>query len=972
ELGTEPKRISRIVVYNRLDYAPGLHNADNLVVLTSDNGKDWTVQYRNNGKFFGGVSMAEPLEVRFDDVSAKYVRLMVPSVKPIFFHLDEVEVYGSEKPEVNLALGTPVDQSSTSPWSTPKGRVEKKEVTYPIEYFLERGWRLGSNLQRMSVDTTAFTAELKRLEEDYKRLGPEESKDVWRQLYLEVRRVIRRAVFSNPLLDFEELLFVKRFTQETYPDVCLNHMPWVSRPGGDICVLTMAGPDKEPKVRNILRGQLGPGHVHGIDLSWDADRIVFGYAKAASNQPPAGWMDRRTNYHLRRTVEPIHIFEVGIDGRNLRQITTGQWSDLDPTYAPNGNIVFASERCECSLQCNEYDKDETSCNLFACQPDGSDIRWLSVSKDGDYLPHTLADGTIAYTRWEYQERGWAHIQSIWVIRPDGTGADALFKQHFNDPWAIEDVRSIPGLGISRLSAVATGHHTLAVGPVVVVTPSVGMNNSAGIKIVTPGVNPPEGGMSGSVVDEGGVFDRGGFYTTVWPLSDKYFLACYSYSGAQTEPAGYGIYLIDVFGTKELLYRDESISCFSPIPLVARERPPILPELTDPNVTYATCVVSNATYGAEGISKVRTRYIRISQRLQWPYDNENGGHRYTEKAYPNNWTPVRVIGTVPLESDGSAYFRVPANTPVYFQLLDKDHMELRRMRSFISFQPGEVRGCVGCHESREEAPRPGPGRIPLALKQEPLDPVPPPWGQKPISFLRDIQPILDRHCIGCHSGLSPAGGLDFCGGLTAGPRQGPGHSTYIAGYGANRAFETIIEHKLVSWSDVQGDARITQPLEFGSHKSKLVQVLRAGTCSKRARLTPLEWLRLVTWIDGNAPYHDGFVNKRQRVPAYSLPADTELIEQISTIHEKRCGSCHKAPDVSRPDWVDIRRPGQSLFLTAPLAKSAGGTGRCGSLIYRNCEDVDYQAVLRLVTEAVEKAWKYPRRDLITLKKQWARN
>jgi len=972
ELGSEPKPISRIVVYNRLDYAPGLHNADDLVVLTSDDGKDWKLQYHNDGKFFGGVSMAEPLKIRFEGggLSARYVRLMIPSERPVFFHLDEVEVYGPEDPKLNLALGRPVDQSSTSPWSTPKGRIEKKhQPTYPIEYFLERGRRLSRDLQQMSVDTEAFSAQLRRLEQDFRRLGSEAGKDTRRRLYLEVRRAIRRAAFSNPLLDFEELLLVKRFTQETYPDVCLNHMPWVSRPGGDICVLTMAGPDREPQVRNILRGRLGPGHVHGIDLSWGADRIVFGYARAASDQPPAGWKDRRTNYRLRRTVEPIHIFEVGADGTGLRQITDGQWSDLDPTYAPNGDIVFASERCGCSLQCNEYDKDETSCNLFSCRPDGSGIRWLSVSKDGDYLPHTLSDGTIGYTRWEYQERGWAHIQSIWVIRPDGTGADALFKQHFNDPWALEDVRSIPGPGTSRLSAVATGHHTLAVGPVVVVTPSVGMNNPAGIKIVTPGVKPPEGGMSGSTVDEGGVFDRGGFYTTVWPLSDKYFLACYSYSSAQTEPAGYGIYLIDSFGTKELVFRDESISCFSPIPLVARERPPILPELTDPNLAYATCAVSNVTYGADGISAGRARYIRISQRLQWPYDNESGGHRYTEKAYPNNWTPVKVIGTVPVESDGSAHFRVPADTPIYFQLLDRDHMELRRMRSFISFQPGEVRGCVGCHESREEAPR--QDRIPLALGREPLDPIPPPWGERPISFLRDIQPILDRHCVGCHSGLSPAGGLDFYGGLTAGPQRGPGHATYIAGYGANRAFETIIEHKLVSWSQVQGDARITQPLEFGSHKSRLVEVLQAGACGKRARLSRSQWLRLVTWIDGNAPYHDGFVNKRPQKPAYSLPADTELIREMSSIHKRRCSSCHEAPEISRADWVNILRPVESLFLTAPLDESAGGTGKCGKVTYRNRGDVDYQTVLKLVADAVDNAWRNPRRDLMALREQWAR-
>jgi hypothetical protein len=113
----------------------------------------------------------------------------------------------------------------------------------------------------------------------------------------------------------------------------------------------------------------------------------------------------------------------------------------------------------------------------------------------------------------------------------------------------------------------------------------------------------------------------------------------------------------------------------------------------------------------------------------------------------NWTPARVIGTVPVEADGSAVFRVPADTPVYFQLLDANHMELRRMRSFISFQPGEVRGCVGCHETRPQSA--APDRFPLALRREPAIPTPPPWGTRPMSFLRDVQPVLDRNCVACH-------------------------------------------------------------------------------------------------------------------------------------------------------------------------------------------------------------------------------
>lgn len=840
----------------------------------------------------------------------------------------------------------------------------KSAASFPVELCLKQGRRLAADLRRSGVQTDSQERALEAVETAWAALAKDTLEPERRKVYLDARRVVRELALANPLLGFNELLFVKRYTQETYPDVCLNHMPWVSRPGGDICVLTLASVRKgRPEVRKLLNGALGPGHVHGIELGWDADRVVFGYAKAKSNEPPKGWIDRATNYDLRRTEEPTHIFEIKIDGTGLRQITSGEWSDLDPTYAPNGDIVFVSERCGCSLQCNEYDKDETSCNLYVCRPDGSDIRWMSVSKDGDYMPHAFADGTIGYTRWEYQERNWANIQSIWIIRPDGTGADALFKQHLNNPWALEDARSIPGTQTHRLVAIAAGHHTLAAGPVVVVTPTVGMNDSAGIRIVTPGVLPPEGGMSGTPVDEGGVVDDRGFYMTPWPLSEKYFLAAYAYGTSQNPPKGYALYLIDVFGTKELIYRDTGISSFNPMPLRPRPRPPVLADRTDRTQTHAVCSVTNMTHGVDGIAPGQARYLRIANRLRWPYDNTHGGQRYTEKAVPNNWTPVRVLGEVPLDADGSAHFKVPADTAVYFQLLDENHMELRRMRSFISFQPGEQRGCVGCHETRAEAPPSGP--FPSALLREPAEPVPPPWGNRAVSFLRDIQPIFDRHCVQCHSGLKPVAGLDFSGGLTAhkyccSPPEG------VAGYGANRCFDTLLGHKLVACSPaLDGDAAISLPLAFGSHKSKVVKVLREGPCGKRARLTDEEFVRLVTWIDCNAPYHDSFVNKRPKQPAYDLARDAELMKDITEVHTRRCGACHKAPVMTRADWIDIRRPDNSLFLTAPLAKTAGGTGACGSTVYATSSDDDYVRVLKLVQAAVERAWAAPRRDLATL-------
>ena len=159
-----------------------------------------------------------------------------------------------------------------------------------------------------------------------------------------------------------------------------------------------------------------------------------------------------------------------------------------------------------------------------------------------------------------------------------------------------------------------------------------------------------------------------------------------------DETGYALYLIDVFGNKELIYRDPEISCFMPIPLRPRPRPPILPDTTDPDQTVRRLHAQRRGVRLRRASiRKQVRYLRISHRLPWPYDERYGGLRYENVALSEglSWTPVEVLGTVPVEADGSAHFRVPVDTPVYFQLLDENFMELRRMRSFISFQPGET-------------------------------------------------------------------------------------------------------------------------------------------------------------------------------------------------------------------------------------------------------------------------------------------
>ena len=471
-------------------------------------------------------------------------------------------------------------------------------------------------------------------------------------------------------------------------------------------------------------------------------------------------------------------------------------------------------------------------------------------------------------------------------------------------------------------------------------------------------------MDGMPAPEGGTRDGGGLYSTPWALSEKCFLAAYTYSNKQTDAKGYGLYVVDVFGNKELVYRDPAISCFIPFPLRPRPRPPVLPELVDLSKDRATCVLSDASFGSEEVAG-RIRYVRVAEPIGWPYDNQLGGQRYGEKGpHLINWTPIRILGDVPVERDGSAHFEVPADTAVYFQLLDENRMELRRMRSFISFQPGEKRACAGCHETRGLAPRPAPP--PLAASLPPRALIAPPWGNRPVSFLRDIQPVLDRHCVQCHGGLKPAGGLDFCGGLTDWSREFEQWWGLVPGYGFNRAFETITRAKLVAVAEPNlQDATITPPLAYGAHQSKLLKAVDNAAHRQRVQLNADERLRLTMWMDANAPYHDRFVNKRAPQPAYDIATDKELARQIAAVQERRCGSCHKAAELTRLDWIDLNRPERSLFLRAPLSKSAGGDQSCQGTVYKDASDPDYQALSALVAGAVKKAWAAPRRDLQAL-------
>ena len=684
-----------------------------------------------------------------------------------------------------------------------------------------------------------------------------------RKAWLDLRWLGREVVLNSRVVDFDQLIFVTRFGPHTVRNIT-RPFPWKHKPGGGLCVLKGLSPGGD--LRNLTATALGPGHVRGLDLWWDADRVVFGYARQA-NWPPA--CDSRlasVTMRLRKHLEPMHLFEVKLDTGAVRQLTRDQqWSDFEPTYCANGNVVCVSDRCGRAPECGFFGDDMTTTNLYVVTPDGA-VRHLTDNKDYDRYPHSLDNGAIAYTHWEYQERHFMEVHSIWTVRPDGTMADTLYKHHMAAPLALRDTRSIPGS--HKLVAVATGHHTFAYGPIVIVNPTAGLNNPAGLQIVTPGVLPQEGKMAGQAVAEGGVIDRGGLYSSPWALSENCFLASYAYPAAADGGAdsnSFGIYLIDVYGNKELLYRNPILGAECPIPLRARPRPPILPDARPAATPLATCYIPDVYEGLDGVARGSIKYVRIAQPAPWPFSPEKGNMPYMpDRAYAKqlgfaNWAPVRVLGEARVEEDGSAYFQAPADTAIYFQALDERHMELRRMRSTVSLAPGETRGCPGCHEPRATALS-GLSRPSLAMRDAPQTPRVPPWGnQRLLGYEWLVQPILDEHCVRCHGAKDAAGRLDL-----GSARQADGLMQSYHALLSTNSPKSADGKKLVpfvSLSNRFSNSAVTWPKEFGSHASRFIRILLDDDTHRReVQLTADQWLALVTWVDANAPYFDSFFDK----------------------------------------------------------------------------------------------------------------
>ncbi len=847
-------RLDRVVVYNRTKGGTA-RRTRNINVLVSEGGAAFNTVYEHQGPTFYGAKEEKPLVVTFnkEPVDARIVRLMVPG--KCSFALVEVEVFAANDPDTNIALGKPADQKSISEWS--KAPASKTILPEDMQFSLAhtadvllRATTLATRLEiaEAAEQLTVLQQHLDAMQQS----GEMPVLDVRRELYFNARHILRNIAFRNPLLqDIGKLLFVKRHDASGCFHMCDQFYGFNAVPGGGIYVLENPF-DGEQRLYNLLenavveKGRLAGQKLEGgsfvsPDLTFDAKTLYFAYSQATGTpgQPETGtptpeeaWTPE-TSYHL---------FRVNADGTGLEQLTDGSENDFDPCVLPGGRIAFISERRGGFLRCGRHCPTYT---LFSMEPNGSDIICLSYHETHEWGPSVNNDGMIVYTRWDYVDRDSDIAHHKWFCYPDGRDprsnhGNYPYPHRESRPWIEMRLRAIPDS--HKYVGVAAGHHGHEFGSLILIDPHIEDNgNTSQLTRLTPDVPFPES-ETGKGYDQ---MKEVMVYGTPWPLSERDYLCVYD-----GEAKNRGIFWVDSDGNRELIYRDPEISCVSVRPFQPRPMPPVIPEATTQTLAaqQATQQEKQATIGVMNV---------YESKMEWPEDAKIEALRIIHllpKTTPAPNDPRigvaqqsnarAILGTVPVEADGSAYFEAPVGKSLYFQALDAQGHAVQSMRSITYVHPGEQLTCIGCHEEKHGAP-PQFNEKPLAFLRKPSPITPEPEGSNPFSYVRLVQPVLDRSCVSCHNGSD--GGLDLRGDIE--------ENGFSRSYN-HLAKEYGFYYNVWNGSFEENGAR-SYPGKVGALASKLLDRLENSDCGKG--LNEEEYRRVVVWLDTNSEFLGAYEN-----------------------------------------------------------------------------------------------------------------
>ncbi len=636
-------------------------------------------------------------------------------------------------------------------------------------------------------------------------------------------------------------------------------------PGSALCLLDLTS--GKPAVTTLLDSP--DGSLRDPAVSWDAKRLAFAWKKSLND-------------------DDYHLYELDLTANALRQVTAGKGvADYEPAYLPNGDFVFASTRCVQTVDCFWTEVS----NLYTCDPAGQLIRRLGFDQVHTVYPQVLEDGRVIYTRWDYNDRGQVFPQPLFQMNPDGTGQSEFYGNSSWFPTTIAHARGIPGS--TRVLAILCGHHSSQAGKLAIIDPSLGRQENQGVQLVSPVRE-----TKAERIDAYG--QQGELFAYPFPLSDREWLVSYSPDGwdppkGRSGQADFGLYWMDMDGNRELLVTDPELPCLQPVALTAKTPPSARPSAVDYRKTGGTFYVRDI-YQGQGLTGVprgtikRMRVVALDFRPAGIRSNHSGGPGggaliSTPVAIGNGtWDVKRVLGETPVHEDGSAYFEVPARTPVYFQALDAKGRAVQTMRSWSTLQPGEVASCVGCHDQKNTAPAPtlaGTATIALLHPPRKLEPFHgPPRG---FSFVREVQPILDRHCVKCHNHRDPV--------LASATGESPPvleQEPAIRSVGRERAFsllgDTVRDEpagrawsdaylvltqarrednknnkpfrgkpdgKMVAWLGSQSVPTPIPPNTAGSTTSKLLTLLEND--HHGVRLTRADYETIACWIDLYVPF-----------------------------------------------------------------------------------------------------------------------
>ena len=658
----------------------------------------------------------------------------------------------------------------------------------------------------------------------------------------------REVLLSNPLLDFERLLLIKRrplgdprratdmdkgvgkyigLPQQSSWQ--LHTMPNVDVWENEIAVLSPVRPDGElttlyePPDRELL--------TH-MDLHFDAGRVMF-----SMPNEDRFWQ----------------VYEIGADGGNLRQVSSKSEPDVhnfDACYLPNGKIAFISTAMFQGVPCN------ASVNVgmtYLMDADGSNIRQICFEQDHNFCPTVMNDGRILYLRWEYTDIPHVWARFLFTMNPDGTGQREFYGSGGYWPNAIFYARPIPNHP-TKIAGIVTGHHVGRIGELMIFDPALGRKSTEGVVQRIPG----RGKKVEPLIQDKLTLDSWPKFVHPYPLSEKYFLV-----SAKLSPDDlWGIYLVDVFDNMVLVKELEDFALVEPIPLRMVQTPPVIPDTANLSRKDAVVYLSNvyAGPGLEGVPHGSVKKLRL-YTYHFAYRTVAGINHRVGADGP--WEPKRILGTVPVEKDGSALFRVPANTPISIQPLDADGRALQLMRSWMTAMPGEYVSCTGCHERQNDAPA---NHATIAAVRQPSEIEPWRGPARGFSFKREVQPVLDKYCVSCHDGIERTDGTRLVDLRDTGDRfvvyrNGDPRAAIVRGVPASELCKeyggvfqpSYIElRRRVRVGGLESDLRLLEPGEFHASNSELVQMLEKG--HHGVKLDEEAWDRITAWIDLNAPCH----------------------------------------------------------------------------------------------------------------------